>query len=132
MTVKIDKAFLTAFQAGAFGLPIANENADYTPTAGTAHVELKTMLNDELPVGLNSVNDVTGLFQFKLKYKAGSGAIAAKTMHDTIQASFPVGLKLSYDGQEVFVTGKQRGLNYTDGGWFVVLGRVNFTAFLQR
>ena len=74
MTLATYQALIDDFVGQAFGLPIAHENAAYVPTQGTAWVALRVFENEVLPVGLNSVNDTTGVLQFTLYYPDGAGA----------------------------------------------------------
>lgn len=132
MTIKIDQALIQSFIDGAFGLGISHENEDYAPTVGTAHVELKVMQNEVTPFSLDNLDDLTGLFQFTLKYPTNTGAIAAKTKCTEIFTAYPVGRELTYGGQTLKITGKQRVLAYPNGSWYNVVGRLNFVAILPR
>lgn len=132
MMLRIDQAFVSDFITQAFGLPIAHENVDYTPTAGTPYVEVRTFQNAVLPADLATLNDTTGLFQFILRYPEGAGAIPAKAQADTIFAAYPVGRRLTYDGQSLTITGYERPEAVPEDGWFKVLGRIYYRADIAR
>lgn len=126
MTTKIDQAFVSDFIAQAFGLPIAHENAEYTPTAGTPYVELRVFHNETLPADLSTTNDTTGVFQFTLRYGEGNGAIPAKLQRDTIFAAYPIGRRLTYSGETVTIKGHEPFDATPEQGWFKVVGRISF------
>lgn len=132
MSLKIDQAFTGDFIAQGFGLPIAHENDGYEPTPGTPYVALRIFANAVLPYTIGTHDDTTGLFQFSLNYPEGNGAIPAKTKAETIFAAYPVGRKLAYGGQLIHVTGHQRFDASPADGWFRVVGRINYRAFLTR
>lgn len=132
MTIKIDQGFVSTFIAGSFGLPIAHENAAYSPTAGTAYAELKLFPNDILPADLTNTNDTTGIFQFVLRYPEGTGAIPAKTKADEIFAAFPIGSVIIYSGQRLTVTGQSRPDAIPEDGWFKIVGRITYQADIAR
>lgn len=132
MTVKIDQAFVSDFIDGAFGLPIAHENAEYRPVPGTAYVALQVFQNDILPADMASTNDTTGLFQFILRYPEGRGAIPAKSKADAIFAAFPIGGVLTYSGQRLTVTGHSRPEAVPEDGWFKVVGQITYRADVAR
>ena len=121
----IDQAFVNDFITQAFGLPIAHENANYTPTKGTAHVILRMFQNaDEAGDLAVDTTETTGLFQFSLRYPPGEGAIAAKTQRNTIFAAYPIGRRITYGGNTVRVTGRSPFDNAPVEGWYQVVGRI--------
>ena len=132
MTIELDQALVKSFIDGAFGLPIAHENDDYAPVAGTAYAELEVTINEEKGFTLNDLNDVTGYLQVALNYPKGAGAIPAKTMRDTILSAYPIGAVLTYSAQSLEVTGIQRPAPAPRDGWYRRLLRINFVAYLPR
>lgn len=132
MTLAIDQALVQSFIDGAFGLPIAHENAGYIPTAGVAFSELRVFLNPERPFTLAGKNSITGLLQVVLSYPTGNGAIAAKTMAETISDTYPIGRKITYGGQSLEITEKQRASAAIVNGWYRLALRFNFVAYTPR
>lgn len=132
MSTKLDQALVQSFIDGAFGLPIAHENDDYKPKAGTAYAELSVVKNSENGFTLNDLNDITGFMQIGLNYPTGAGAIPAKTMETTIADTYPIGTVLTYGAQSLEITGIQRPTPAPRDGWYRRLLRINFTAFLPR
>jgi len=132
MSVKIDQALVDHFIDQSFGLPIAHENANYTPSPGTEYAEVRTLPNDVLPADLATNNDTTGVFQFILRYPEGVGAIPAKTQADTIFAAYPIGGRIAYSGQSLTVTGHSRPDAVPEGGFYKVVGRIFYTADIPR
>jgi len=132
MSTKIYQALVQSFIDGAFGLPIAYENDDYSPIAGTAYAELEVAENAENGFTLNDLNDETGYLQIGLNYPTGAGAIPARAMETTIADAYPIGTVLTYGGQSLEVTGVQRPSPAPRDGWYRRLLRINFVAYIQR
>ena len=132
MTIKIDQALVKSFDDGGFGLTTAYENDGFTPTKGTAFAALRVFMNEIKGFTLSDLDSVTGVFQIALNYPAGNGAIAAKTMENTIFAAYPVGKTLTYSGQSLEITGKHRWQARPENGWFRLLLRLNFVAYVPR
>lgn len=130
--LEIEQAFISDFITQAFGLPIAYENVDYTPTQGTAYVEIRMFPNEERAADLNSTNETTGLMQFTLRYPEGEGAMPAKQKRQAILDAYPIGRVLTYSGQRVTITGTDPFNAYPDDGWFKVIGRVFYRASTNR
>lgn len=127
----IDQAFVAAFIAEGFGLPIAHENTDYTANE-TPFVEIVVQQNPISPLSMSNSDQTTGFFQFALRYPLETGAITAKAMCETIFAAFPLGRVLTYSGQSAQITGKHRVTNQPDGGAYLVIGRLFYAAHQPR
>tara|TARA_R110000868_G_scaffold128423_2_gene336538 strand:+ start:449 stop:847 length:399 start_codon:yes stop_codon:yes gene_type:complete len=132
MSVKIDQAFVSAFIAGAYGLPIAHENFDFTPVSGTAYAELKVAQNIEAPLSLTDSNDTTGAFLVTLRYPLDSGSIAIKTMADTIGLDFKIATVISYAGQSVKVNRHGRDVGVAEDGWYKIILTFQYWAYVAR
>lgn len=129
--LEIEQGLVSDFIAQAFGLPIAHENADYTPTPGTAWVALRVFQNPIDPTGLADLSETTGLFQFTLHYPAGEGAIPAKAMAATIFDAYPLRRRITYSGQTIQVVRYELFDASPQGGWFQVVGRIYYRAYLD-
>ncbi len=132
MSVKLDQALVQSFIDGAFGLPIAHENDDYSPVAGTAYAELEVVNNLEKGFTLNDLNDITGYLQIGLNYPTGAGAIPAKTKKTEITDAYPIGRVLTYSLQSLEISGIQQPTPAPRDGWYRRLIRINFVAYLPR
>ena len=132
MSIEIDQALVQSFIDGTFGLPIAHENDDYSPVAGTAYAELEVVKNSENGFTLTDLNDITGYLQIGLNYPTGAGAIPAKTMEKTIVDTYPIGTVLTYGAQSLEITGIQRPTPAPRDGWYRRLIRINLVAYLPR
>lgn len=144
MSIKIDQALTQAFIDGDFGLPIAHENADYSPVSGTAYAEIKVIPNEAVPdtLGASGYDETTGLFQVTLRYPVGGYSITAKTKADEMMAYFVIGSEFTYSGQTVLITRKNRGMGYVEGGsaslneqnraWYKIILRFTFNARTVR
>jgi len=129
--LEIEQGLVSDFITQAFGLPIAHENDDYTPTKGTPWVRLRVFQNPIEPVGINDLSETTGVFQFTLHYPLGAGAITAKSQADTIFAAYPLRRRITYSGQVILVTGQHVLSAAPIDGWFQVVGRIEYRAYLD-
>jgi hypothetical protein len=127
----IDQAFVSAFIAENFGLPIAHENAAYVAT-DAPYVELRVQQNRVTPFTLADVDETNGYFEFILRYPLQAGAMNAKAMCETIFSAFPVGRHLNYGNESVQIVGRHRIANRPDGGAYLVIGRLFYRAFTSR
>lgn len=126
--LEADQAFVQAFIAADFGLPVAHENEDYSPQ-GSAWVQLRCFPNETSVDAVDASTSLAdGLWQFTLHYPLGSGAIPAKAMRQTIFDAFPLGSRLSYGGQSVTVANHDPFDAAPQGGWFQVVGRIFYQA----
>lgn len=133
MSNKIDQAFTQAFITAAFGLAIVHENMNYKPDEGTAYAELRLIPNDITPLTLADTNETDGLFRVWLRYPQGTGAVAAKTMADTIFATFPIGGKVTYGGQSATITRHNRMAGtLTDENWYELTLSIGYWAAITR
>lgn len=130
--LKIDQALISAFIDGGFGLPIAHENIDYAPTAGTAYVELLVLQNDVTPATLADSNDTDGVFRVILRYPIGGGAVAAKTKADQVFTVFAIGQRLSYDGVTLTILRNSRQPGVAEEGWFSLVLDMPYRANIVR
>ena len=116
MSIKIDQALVQTFIDGNFGLPIAHENVNYTPTAGTAYAELRVLQNDVTPFTLKDTDETDGVFRIRLFYPQDSGAVTAKTKADSIFDTYKVGAELTYSGVTVRIVSRQRQPGLAEAG----------------
>lgn len=134
MSVKIDQAFIQAFQNGSFfdADQIAYENQQFNPTAQTAYAELQMIPNDVSSYDLSQNNLTDGVFRIVLNYPYDSGAIAAKQKADAIFSSFSIGSKVNYDGQYAIVITQNRQLGVANEGWYRLVLSIGYQAKLSR
>ncbi len=135
MSHLIDSALLQAFSDGAFGLPIASENKQYDPIAGTAYAELFIVPNpsDVLTMGDGGQDLFTGFMQVDLRYPLDTGTGTAKQKATDIQNAFKAGSRFTYSGQEVFITGSGRnGSGRREDGWYRITLTINWEARVTR
>lgn len=123
--IEIYQALTADFVAQAFGLPIAHENASYTPTPGTPWVRLRVFRGDTSAGDVAAATkEEAGFFQFTLHYPEGNGAITAHQQAQTIFDAYPLARRVSYGGETVRVTRWQLFDAKPDNGWFQVVGRI--------
>ena len=131
MSVKVDQALLSHFNAQSFGVDVAHENAALTPGAGP-FVSLSVLSNDVEMYTIAGQNDVTGFLQFILRYPEGEGAIGAKAKRAEIFAAYPLGSQVRYDGQTVHIVSYSSPQAEPEDGFYKLIGRINFRAFITR
>jgi len=147
MTVKIDQAFTSALLNGGLAVDIVHENGVYSvwggaaysshlgvyqPTNGRPFIEEKTFISDRSAYSLADSDEVTGLYQAIIKYPADAGAISAKTKVDAVSALFPIGSTITYSGQGIEIMSSRHDGGRNDGGFYQIVFRANFRAFLAR
>lgn len=130
--VAIDQALISAFIGGAFGLPIAHENIDYAPIAGTAYAELLVLQNDVTPATLADSNDTDGVFRVILRYPANTGAVAAKVKADAIFTVFAIGTRLTYNNVTLTILRNARQPGVAQEGWFSLVLDMPYRANIVR
>lgn len=130
--IEIDQALVEAFIDGSFGLPIAHENAQYSPVAGTAYAELRVLQNDRTPFAVDGIDETDGVFRVRLFYPADKYSISAKTKADAIFAVFKIGKKLTYGGTTLRITSNQRQPGLAEDGWYQLVLTINYRAFITR
>lgn len=129
--LKIDQALVQRFTSGGFGLPIAHENAPYTPT-GQPYAELLVLQNDRTPFSLADSDETDGVFRVILRYPVNGGAVAIKTKADEIFAAFKIGQRLTYSGQTLTIVSQQRQPGVPEEGWFKLLLTMAYRANIER
>lgn len=132
MSVKIEQAFLSDFIAGDFGLPVHHENTEYAPEPGSPWVSVKMFENPVTAFTVADHDETDGFFQFTLHYPEGEGAMPAKAKCEEVFAAYPIGRRVTYDGQAAHVTARHRVDVGPQGGWFMVTGRIIYRAFVAR
>jgi hypothetical protein len=132
VTAKLEQALIQHFIDAGFGLPIAYENSEYTPEAGTAYVHLGTFVNDTTTLSLNTSDQTDGLLQVILRYPEDGYSWDAKNKADAISAVFKLGLRLENDGQRLTVIRRSQAPGVNEAGWYKIVLRVFFIAVLPR
>jgi len=113
-------------------LPIAHENKNYIPTAGTPYAEIMVIGNDVTPADLAHTNETDGVFRVILRYPADSGAIAAKSMSDKITTFYNIGKVIEYDTQSVTIRKFSDAPGESRDGWYVYIVNVYYKAYARR
>lgn len=132
MNIKVDQALISSFIDGAFGLPIAHENLEYTPVKGTAYAEITVFDSDKMPETVNTADRQLGIFQVILRYPLNTGAFTAKTKAAQIFEHFKLYSIHEYSGQKVRITEHRRSPGAPEEGWYKIALRLNFMAFTAR
>jgi hypothetical protein len=116
------------------GVSIEYENSPVTPAAGAKWIQIyaldgKPRVNSLGTGGDNRVNTIT---QVTINYPVGTGAGAADTDYETLQARFPAGSSITQDGQAVTFDNVDMSVGTVGSLWFKVHFSINWYAFIQR
>lgn len=131
MTVELDQGFVQAFINGAFGLPIAHENAEYEPD-GTAYAELLTLDNDVTAYSLKDSDETDGAFRVLLRFPSKGGAIPHKQTTDAIMDAFKIGTQVCYGGKCATIVSQRRQAGVSEGDWYKIVLTFRYRAILRR
>ncbi len=132
MSFKIDQAFITEFNAGSFGLPVAHENAPYEPTLGTAYAELIMAQNPVDALSWADSNESSGVFRVILRYPLNTGSGTAKAKADEILDHFAIDKQITYSGQSVTILSGHREPGVPEDGWYKIVVTIRYWAYLAR
>lgn len=132
MTIAIDQAFVSHFLAQGFSLPVAHENRNYDPVAGTAYAELIVAQNEDAPLSFADSDEATGVFRVILRYPTGIGAITAKNKADDIFAQFKIAQRINYNGQSVTILRHGREPGVAEDGWYKLVLTLRYWAHVAR
>lgn len=132
MSIRIDKALISRFKTANFGLPTAYEGLPLTPSNGVAYAEVTVIPNNETAYSADDTDETDGLFRIILRYPENEGAVPAKTMADTMFAQYKIGQRITYDGQEVEITGRQRAPGVREAGWYKLVLSISYRTFTRR
>lgn len=147
MSEAIDQALISAIMNGGLAVDIIHENGlysiwggssytsyigVYTPSANREYCEIRNFPALRTPYSLSHSDDETGLFQIIIKYPADIGAHTIKAKAEQVLALFVPGTALTYSGQNVFIESKQRDGGRVEGGYYQIVVRVNYRAFVPR
>ena len=132
MSVKIDKAFVSAYIDADIGLDVAHENSAYNPTSGTEYVELINIPNDITPLSVTGTDQTDGIFRIILYWPVNVGAITPKLKADEILAVFTLGSKVCYSGQCATITRSSRQKGLSVDGWYRIIITITYKSFIGR
>ena len=121
-------AFEEAINAISPTIATAYENVSFTPSSGVPYQELYDIpaSNDHLFMD-NSEFEGLGIFQITLKYPSGAGMKTVSNRAELYVSSFPVGAKLTKNGEVITVlqTPKVNNLG-VDGDRVIVAVSINY------
>lgn len=104
----------------------------YTPTPGREFAELKVFPAGKSAFTLADTDEDIGIFQIILKYPADAGAFDVKTKAEAVIALFPIGGAVTYGGQKTYIVSNNRDGGRNDGGYYQIVIRINYRAFIAR
>jgi len=147
MSIKVDQAFINTMLNGGIGIDIVHENGAYstwngsdyvtslgvyTPSAQREFAEIRTFPAGQSALSLNESDEAVGLFQCILKYPADIGSITIKTKAEQVLSLFKVATLLTYSGQQVEIVSHSRDGGRNEGGYYQIVIRANYRAFIAR
>ena len=146
MSLKIDQSFVQAILDGGLAIDVVHENGAYsvwggssythhsgvyTPDANREHIEIRSFPAGTVDITSDSDENV-GLFQAIIKYPVDVGAITIKTKAEALLGLFPIGAAITYDSQKTYPVSKNRDGGRIEAGFYQVVARVNYRAFVSR
>jgi len=147
MSIKIDQAFTALMLGGSLSIDIVHDNGAYStwdgvsytskrgvynPQARREFMEMTTFPANKAAFSLADTDDAVGLYQCILKYPADVGAIIAKQKAEQVLNLLKIGSKLTYSGQEINIISNSRDGGRVDGGFYEIVIRANYRAFVTR
>ena len=147
MSINIDNALTSAILAGGLAIDVVHDNGIYsewggsaythsqgvyTPDANREYCEIKVFPASTTPFSLATTDEERGLYQVIVKYPADTGAIAAKTKAEEILGLFDPNSGLTSGGQKVHIISKTRDGGRVDGGFYQIVIRVEYRAYVAR
>lgn len=145
--ITIDQALISAVLSGGLAIDVVHENGlysvwngsayvssqgVYTPTTNREFMEIRNFPASSIPLSLKHSDESVGIFQAILKYPADVGAITIKTKAEAFLALFTLGAAITYSGQNVYPEAKNRDGGRIEGGFYQIVCRVNYRAFVAR
>lgn len=113
---------------------IEYENAPITPAAGAKWIQIYSL--DGRPrvdtLGNDGDNHVKSVTQVTINYPVGTGAGAADTDYELLQARFPAGSSLIESTQGVTFENVDMSTGSIGSLWYKVHFSINWFAFIQR
>lgn len=100
-------------------VPVAWENASYTPTNGTRYIRVRLMPSaTENPTMASDHRRLIGIMQIDVVFPTGKGISAGETLAEAISSLFPRGLSLIQAGKKIHIDRSPSfGPVQIDGGW---------------
>ena len=147
MSIKIDQAFINAIMTGGLALDIVHDGGAYsvwggaayvsktgayTPSTQVAYLEIKPFPAGTSSHDLNTTDEDVGLFQCIVRYPADGGSIAAVIKAEEVLALFKAGTNISYSGQVVNIVSNNRSGGSVIGGFYEIVVRANYRAFVAK
>lgn len=147
MSIKIDQAFVSTVLEGGLALDIVHENGlystwgtdyyahhtgVYTPSAQRGFVEIRNFPADVSAQSLADSDSHVGIFQGIIKYPDDTGAIAVKEKAELFLSLFQIGGSIEYSSQKVYIQSKSRDGGRVESGFYQVVCRINYQAFVAR
>ena len=154
MTQEVDQALITAILDGELEIDVVHENGVYSVWNGAVYkhltgvyipennrefCEVRNFPASRTALSLAHSDQETGIFQIILKYPSDVGAHTIKAKAELIIDLFVIGESVSYINQdytpvtqEVYVESKTRDGGRQQGGFYQIVIRINYYAFVSR
>jgi len=147
MSIAIDQAFTNAMITGGLAIDLVHENGVYSTWNGSSYdsqtgvyepqarrefAEMRHFPADGAPISLANTNENTGLYQVLLKYPAVVADMTAKLKAEDVLAILKPTALLTYAGQVVEIISSSRDGGVNAGGYYEILIRANYRAFVAR
>ena len=111
----------------ANSIPVAWDNAEYTPVVGTLYLRPTIQPGDSEPIGLSytSALDHLGRYQIDIIAPIDSGKGVATTKADLLFTEFARG-NLPYNGKSITIKSVSRSAGNRDSAWYVLSVIINY------
>ena len=122
---------ILATRLATMGLPIAAENAKFTPTAGVLYLR-EQMLGDVLlhrPVAGGVRNTASGLWQVTIMAPVDGTRKPAGNAFASIEALYPVAWQGTKAGVTVTIRGVTKGPSFLIGDRYAVTATIDWVAY---
>ena len=130
--LELDIVFDNGIYSTHDGFQYEHSRGVYTPSAERGFLEAKVFPADVSPQSLADSDVHLGLFQVIVKYPNDSGLFAAKEKAQAVLAMFSIGSSITYDAQKVYIDSKRIDGGRSEGGFYQIVVRFNYRAFVTR
>ena len=115
----------------SLGLPIAHENANFTPPDDSPWLAVYMLpgQDDSLMKDALGLDQANGIFQISIYAPSGTGGGLSQRTADTILQYFKHGRTLA---QNTYISSSARNTGRNADGWYIIDVSINYQAFIQR
>jgi len=147
LSITIDQAFTDTLMTGGLAIDLVHENGAYSVWGGSAYTtslgvyepqarreyaEAKHFPAVRSGASLSNSDEHLGLYQVLVKFPDDIADFTAKTKVEAVLALFKPTTLLAYGGQTVEILSSSRDGGVNNGGFYEIMIRANYRAFVAR